>query len=522
MSEALVTLLADALPRSAPAYAVGFTAEERADIERVVGSDVTFVDGPDDVDGARDVVVAGHAWESVFADRAATFEERLALLDACLQPGGSLAIAMPNAHSTADLLAPAPRSVGTADAHALAYDETRPTGPRGLRAALGRHGHPAVNVHEIYGGAKGWCIVGDDAADLAQRADFVLGAVSRALEAAAGDDTLLAPEVLVRRLAAAGALATAATSYVALVGGRGRALYVETHGAVEWFDGSAQDARWAAGGTHADAERPVDIPVARNVETQLLASVAANDAATFRKLAEQIGSWVATSPQLDGRHDLDLRSVLLGGGEPLLVPSMARATAHDVVTDPADVDRPLVLTRAWRRFVARARLLEPDMPWPRTLSDDELLGIWLSMSGIAEDEIPGLLAATAADETRSRDSRSANAVSDPLSRQWERAEASERITALEDEIAALHATLRARDEELAIRARVIRSLRMQTLTASRNRDKMAQANADIKNSAAFRLANQFRRAALVTRPKKLVTSVGKAADKRVRALRRAG
>lgn len=512
MSDALSTVLADALPRSERAYALGFTDAERENLTGVLdGTDVTFLDEAELLGEPVDVVVAGPAWEATFTGSDATsFADRLARLDRALRPGGTLVVTVPNVHSSSDLLTPAPVARQAFDVDGAAYDATRPASAGALRTGIEALGHASVNVHEVYGGAARWCVLGSEAAAMTREVDLFRRFVSRALEANLAAEPSVPAEHFVDRLAAADVLSTAASAFVAVCGGRGRSVYVQADsGDVQWLDGSVHDSSWAVGGQSDDAERPFNVPVARSAESQLLRDLAAADTADFRATAQRLGHWVMTSSALDGRTDLDWRDVAWDGDQVrlLALPDAPERTADDV-------ERDVLLARGWRRFAARVRLLEPSMPWPSTLSDDELLRLWLSMSGVADERAPELVVMTSG--------HALGAPADAWSERYTRKEAASRIVSLEHEVAALHETLRRRDGELAVRAKAIRSLRGQVLSASKNRDLMVKANADIKNSAAFKLASQFRKAALITRPKTLVREVGKAADKRVRSLRRAG
>lgn len=513
MSDALSAVLSDVLPRNATAYAIGFDAAERENLMRLAGAaHLTFLDDAEALGDALDVVLAGPAWEAAFTGfDSTTFTDRLARLDVALRPGGTLVVSVANVHSSAELLTPAPAGRGVFDADGVSYDTSRPASASALRVALEQLGHAVVNVHEIYGGEERWCVLGPEAATMTREIDVLRRFVSRAIEADLRLEPVVPVEQFVERLAAADALSTAATSFVAVCGGRGRALYAEDGaGHVQWLDGSIHDASWAVGGG-SDAidarERPFNVPVARSLEAQLLRDIAAADTADFRLTAQRIGTWVMESSSLNGRRDIDWRDIAWDGER-----VAALWTTGIDESGQEGIERDVLLARGWRRFAARVRVLEPTMPWPATLSDDELLRLWLSMSGVPDERAPELIELTSED--------SPAPATDAWTQRYALEEASDRIVALEHEVAALHETLRRRDGELAVRAKAIRSLRGQVLSASRNRDLMVKANADIKSSASFKLAAQFRKAALVTRPKTLVREVGKAADKRVRSLRR--
>lgn len=517
MTEALAAVLHDALPRVETAYVLGLEPDDPAALAigaRVRHHDV--VTNALDLSQERDLIVAGPAWEAAFDGRPeTTFRERLAVLNSALTPGGTLVVTTANLTSTAQVMVGEPAGHDINDLDGGAYDATRPHSSTALVAALKELGHSAATVHEVYGADDAWCIVSDAVSSRLTPGDFVTDAVTRALEAQFADraNRVLPAHALTQRLAAAGALSTAASSFIGVVGARARSVYaVADDGRVQWLDKSPHDTRWAVGGAAQEGDdRPVTVPVGRTVENELLRAVAGADMGTFRDIAARFGRWVATSSQLDHCTTLDLGQIVTDGD--------SFAVCLDFSGAPSDAPpagRELLLARAWRNFARRARFVEGQLPWPATFSDDELVGVWLSMSGVADARAAELIAETHDEGTQQA------AGDDAYSLTLGAGEDHRRIVSLEEEIAALHDTLHARDEELAIRARVIRSLRQQVVSASTNRDLMAKANADIKNSAAFRLANQFRRAALITRPKQLIRSVGKSAEKRVKTLRRAG
>lgn len=518
MSDALLSVLRDALPRAESAYLVGFTDSEVEGLSALLTTArITVVTEAHQLTDDHDAILLGPQWEDVFADAPErTFEARLHRVGLLLRAGGTLAMSLPNLHSTSALLNGAYRRGVAIPLEGEAYDLTRPASPQALREAFVRAGLDTPNVHEIYGGDRRWAALGTEASHLSARCTMFTDAVAEALESNVKNYPALPARSLTETLAAAGVLFTATDRFVAVAGGRGRSFYrhVGPKAAdVEWLDGSVGDERWAVGGSVVDPERPTSVPIGRSAQTLLLAALSASDITAFRRLAEQLGRLVATSSALDGITDLRWSRVMFTTrgpelGLPPLTEDLDEGTPKD------EVRRDVLIALAWRHFTGVARRQEPEMPWPATFSDDELLIPWLTMSGIVQDRAAQLVEETVG-LTRP-------GPEDSYSEAAAVAEASARIIALEDEVAALQETLRARDGEMAVRARAIRSLRGQVLNASKSRDLMAKANADIKNSAAFRLANQFRRAALITRPKKLVATVGKAADKKVRELRRAG
>lgn len=510
MSEALFTLLADAVPSGVDVVVLGFEDDARAAMRvHSAPGTVLFVDRIADLPADTETLLAGPGWEAAFSETdERTFVERLARLAGQVRSGATMVVALDNPHSTARLLTATPRALASHDVDASAQDETRPASPRAFTEALRQVGFAAASIHSLFGTNERWCVLDEYALEAARTADSLSGLVASACSAVDRAPVLPA-EQFTEALAAANALFTAADAFVAVVGGRGRSIYLGGAGQdVQWLDGSAADRRWVVGGSSDDPDRPSTVALAPTAHRLLLTAAAASDTGAFRDLATRLAQWVATSSSLDSRRDLTWRDVVVEGDTVSLTLG-APSGGHAV--DPLPRDE--LLCRCWSHFVAAARIDQPELPWPDALTDDELVHLWLSMSGVGEERVRELV------EGRAR----ATTDDDGLwAARHAAAAATRRIAALEDEIAALQATLRLRDTEMAVRARAIRSLRGQVLSASKNRDLMAKANADIKGSAAFKLASQFRKAALITRPKLLVRELGKAADTRVRALRRAG
>lgn len=511
MLNALKTVLNDALGHVESAYVLGFDeAFVRELFEHMGGGDaLTHVQDVSQLaGGARQAVIAGPGWEGAFASHSEmpSATERFTILNDALTPGGVLAVYAASPHSLAAL-------VDVSQAFEPLSGETdtdvATASPQALIDALTNLGHSAVNVHSFFGNDTQWCALSHTSTQDARPGDLAAHAVARVLDAVVADNAALMPASdIVDRLASAGLLSAAARGFLALTGARGRSLYATTvDGRVQWLDRSRHDTKWGVGIDPKTYDGQLMLPVAPSAATLLLAAIAQEDTAAFRALATRLGQWTSQSSEAEGLTDVDWRDVLVTNDALALAIDLAgerTRTSDETVRDE-------VLARGWRQFVRLARHTQPVMPWPATWGDDELMRLWLSMSGVGENRIEELLEAVPAVQPERVSTREALAIAQ---------EQRVRADALEDEISALQETLRQRDEELAIRGRTVRSLRQQAVNASRNRELMEKANADIKNSATFRLANQFRRVGMLTRPKTLVKKVGKAAEKRVRAIRR--
>ena len=513
MLDALNTVLADAVGPTDSAYVLGFADEVAQQLVNRLGSSehITRVRSAQQLTaGPRSVVIAGPEWETVFAGEASmTYADHLAALNEALAPGGTLAVYTANSHSLAPLLDVQASRVASA---AVPADGTTPTTPGALIAQLTSLGHSTVNVHSFFGGASGWCAVSQAAADRARPGDIVSHAIARALDAQVSSQQQVMPASdLVDRLASTQLLPAAAFGFLALVGGRGRSLYSTTSdGEVQWLDRSAHDTKWGVGADPNRYDGQLMLPVAPSAATLLLEAIETEDTAAFRAVAARLGKWTAQSSDVEGLTHVDWRDVLATEDDLTLALDFSGERTRDA---DADFSRDLLLASAWREFTRLARRTQPVMPWPQTWGDDELMRLWLSMTGVAEPRIEELLELVPADEPAHLSLREAIASSELYS---------QRATALQDEVHALQVTLHQQEEELAVRGRAIRSLRQQALNASRNREMMEKANQDIKNSMTFRLASQFRKVGLITRPKTLVKAVGKKAEKGVRSIRRLG
>ncbi|MDF8262965.1 hypothetical protein [Luteipulveratus flavus] len=394
-------------------------------------------------------------------------------------------------------------------------DPTRPVAASDLGAALARVGHPVTTVHLLYGVASRTAAAVSDTCAARTRAGSLPAQVVEHVAAADPAPTSVPASQLVTTAVRTRQLSQLADGWLTLSGGRGRDLYWTVDGAVVWADQEAAGADWVLGGdATAAAVLPQRVPDSDTVERHLLQQVARGDLETFRRTAERLGHWVRSSADPGETRELRWDEVRLVGTEfsrgialrTELVGEVPETPGSDEDTDrePHGAIAPTTSERrlagAWARFAERVEGSTDGM-WPTLFDRHELTSLWLSMSGVSPEAV-----ALMATSTTEPDEDAAVGAG--------------RATALADRIALLTETLDARDEQLRVREARIRSLRAQALGASRNRDKALRRLSELRGSRTYRLANQFRRASLLARPRVLAKGVARRAESKVRAVRR--
>ncbi|AKU16204.1 hypothetical protein [Luteipulveratus mongoliensis] len=533
------TLLGDVIPRVESAYVLGLPSPQILDLvlERsrsttvLVATDEEASQLKDELPDAVELVTAGIA---AFAQdrRSQPRELVLALggLDGLLPPADTMPWQQRLAHVTALAQAGGTVIVGLGnDAPLMALghaeridwaraddDPTRPTSAAALAQALAAAGQPVTTVHGLYGDPVNPGAAVIDALATGSRDGSLPAQVVEHVIDQAGTASIPAPDV-VAVAARSGQLSNLATQWVAVSGGRGRSVYWTVDDAVVWADQDGPGLDWVIGGdADTAAALPQRVPDTITVERTLLRHIARADLPAFRAVARQLGDWVRSSADAAESSEIRLDEVRVAGATLARGISLRHAPVTDaapVAEDAPDVEREpdpsarqvsaseARLAQAWRRFATRFAHSGRRSAWPAIFGEEDLVQLWLTMSGVA----PGTVAPEA----------DAPAVAVPAV-----VDEASRLDILQDRVAALTDTLAARDEQLLIREARIRTLRQQALGAARNRDRAVKLAQDLRRSRTYRLANQMRRASLVAQPKTLVRGVARKLDGKVRALRR--
>lgn len=517
-------VLDDALPRAESALVLGPVSEDVRELVDARAREVTWVDplGPADASPRLDEVVAsGQRYDLVLClaglDAVAepversSWSARLDQVVGLLEPGGTLVLRVDN---------DAPLSALTLDVSRQGWaradeDPTRPVGVTELTGRLRAAGQPVSTVHALLGPADAPVAAVDTAALATARdgslpAQLVEDALTRIAEEQSGPGEQSGGERvpdLVAASARSGELPALADAWLAVVGGRPRTGYWrDRDGAVLWVDQAGPGQPFVVGGQPAGAARlPQEIPDDVTVERALHRAIARGDDAEFRRLAEGFGGWVRNSASAQKALDLRLDTVRVAAGG-----SFSRGLTQ---ADPSATPEPDArLVHAWRRFEERLQAAGRETLWPASLRGEERVRLWLGMSGV--ERVPERESASGGSSSRYTGSASASPALD------ERGAGEEELAHLRARVEMLTATLAARDDQLQVREKAIRSLRDQARGAARNRDKAMARTREIQQSSTYRAANQLRRLTLLRHPDALARGIMRRLDSRVRAVRR--
>ncbi|MFK4083876.1 hypothetical protein ACI2LF_07205 [Kribbella sp. NPDC020789] len=257
---------------------------------------------------------------------------------------------------------------------------------------------------------------------------------------------------------------------------------------------------------------PTEIPAGETVETVLFRLAAAEDVPGFRKLAAALGEWAKSSRVL-----LRWDDVIVDGD------TFAFGLSGWVA--PETVDKTDLLAAAWIRFHKRLVDGHRRHPWPPWMIGDDLVSVWLSMSGItpaeptpatsphapsiaAEQVAWGkqLAAALAAvldpPQHTQPDLRTALADAD---------RARLELFELQGHVFGLERTLGFRNKALKTRENRIRELRAQVQKATAERNKL-------HSSRSYALARTVARAAQLRNPRKLAAKTKRTLHKTLNKL----
>lgn len=418
-----------------------------------------------------------------------------------LNPGGTLVLGAPNPARLDTLLTvptgsqQAPAGLGHDDAH-------RPSSLQALRAAFVAAGFPVTSAHCGFGVPSDLHTL-VNAQTLADGGPGTLttGLVQRALEVVGVTrPRVLSPAALVQRLALAGSLPSAASAWIVVVGGAGRSAYLREGDDALWLD--AAGSQLITGG-HTRRRLPSAVPSTVSAEHLLLQHVAAARTEQFRELAARLGSWMRESVASFTGDSVAFDDVFADGDGFVRGLGLDRGETAESSTSSA-----VLLDRAWRRFASRLAASEYQSPWPDTLSERQLVQLWLSMSGVtgSVDDLTAAPPAAAADDLRSRAEQTQNAL--------------DRAQTLSEELDVMAALLADRDTSLQLREARIRRLRAEVLKQNAKREEAVAARAALTTGRTYKLARRMDQVADLRDPKKLARVALKRADGAIRAYRR--
>ena len=448
----------------------------------------------------------------VAADTTPTWADSLNLLCGLLRPGGTLVVGAHNPARLDELLtAPGPRDPADPvdrELHIAAAEPTRPGSVHELQTALNSQGFPITSVHCGFGDPRRIStLVSIGALATAAPGTVISMLVEHALQEGRTEQKgVLGASELVRRLSLAQSLPAAAAAWVAVCGGRGRSVYVQDRdGDSLWLDSAERG--FVTGGTTRRV-MPATVPQSPNVEHELMRHLSLAQMQEFRLLAAKLGSWVRESVasfdglpvNFDGVHpvsDSFTPGLTLSGGDGV--------TAEHDSSDSSAV----LLDRAWRRFAHRMARSGHPSPWPAALSTDQLVTLWLEMSGVHDapihDPHPAPIPAP---------------LSDQRSILQQAGRDHEEVAVLQAQVTALTRLLAHRDKALQLREARIRDMRRTVLIENEKREAAVAAIATLKAGRTYRLARRAAQAAALRDPRRLARGAVKKADGGIRAYRR--
>lgn len=521
----LRALLDDVLPSGSRVLVLGPHGSDVLDLVSARAAAVTILNdlpaAATTDDSRYDVLLAAGGLDLGSSGSGDGWAERLEALAHLAAPGAVVVLGLPNEFVLSGLLDSKSSTWPQPGTAALAFDDSRPASASDLAAELNRVGLPASRVFAAASsGDEPRALIDTTVANATRPGRFAARIAVQALEAASFGAELLAPLADAADAAAqAGLLSSTLSGWLAVSGPTGgRSVYtrIPGHDTVLAADRSrtaedAWDVRVTAGSAEDDPSAPAAftpsaipavIPDAASVEHTLIRLAAAEDVPAFRALAASLGAWAraeyaATKPTPE-RLPIWTWDELVADGtgfEPGIAPW--RTTKSESIED--------LLAAAWLRFHDRLIAGHRHHPWPAWTLGDDLVSTWLDMSGV--EVTPALLArgreladAIACTATGDPDLRSALLAAD---------EARQEATELAAHIGSLEQALAYRDRQLLVRENRIRRLRAELQTAAAQRDEISAEKARLRQSRTYQLANQLRRATLVTRPAKLAAALRK-------------
>ncbi|NYJ73947.1 hypothetical protein [Allobranchiibius huperziae] len=525
----LLDLLSDVLPQSDSLLVVGATDSALLPALWAQGRSVTVLvrshddagriaaDAPGNVRVVAGALAAfasgeGASYDAVVAvdglDRTGaldgtptTWSQSLRLLCGQLRPGGTLVIGARNPARLDELLSvPSARDAAERELEAAGHDHSRPASVHALESSLAAEGFPIASVHCGFGDPRDLrTLVSVRALADGGPGTVITSVVQRALDQADGQ-RILSAAALVHRLSLAGSLSAAAAGWIAVVGGRGRSAYLRAGDDAVWLDRSTDG---LVTGGHDTRDLPATLPTSSTVEHLLLQQVALAQTEEFRSLAARLGSWIRESAA-----SFATMSVYFDQIHPVGDGFAPGLSLDHRPTPGSSASSAVLLDRAWRRFAHRLREAGHENPWPATLSTDQLVELWLGMSGVTEPVLDG-------------EAPPLPPAPEDLRSTLERAHRDQDLVAtMRSELDTTTRVLADRDTALQLREARIRGLRRDLLDEVEKRDEAVAATAALTAGRTYRLARRASQVADLRDPKKLARVALKRADGAIRAYRR--
>ncbi|MGK5740607.1 hypothetical protein [Micromonospora sp. URMC 103] len=522
---ALTALLADLLPQASHALVLG---PHQADVVEAVAacsgavtvllrsvSDATALhealtvgnvrvvagalDGLVEQGGAAyDLIVAADGLDRVLGADSPELDwpRRAAAMAGLAAAGATVLVGLTNEFGLPNLLdrRPAAQRHGDDEWRPLHDDPARPTSPVQFRAALTAVGLDVSALYASFDVAGTMHTLLDvDAAAAGRPGHPAARLAVRALEAAAARQPLLAPVAPGADDAArAGLLGAVAPGWLAVCGAGAppHTAYAEADGPGRLLVADRDGDRWrvsVAGATGAGdlvaLDADAEVPDTETVERLLLRLAAAEDVPGFRRVAARLGDWART-----GGAGLVVRLDDTGvDGDGLARGLLAWRAAEPA--SPAEL-----LAAAWHRF--RDRLVDGHHrhPWPPWLTADDLVTMWLGMSGEEADAAVLDRGRRIADAVAAAVDADTGDTGPDLRAVLADAEAARvRAVELAGHVAGLERTIRFRDQQLKVRENRLRALRAELRA--------------LKGSRAGQVAEALRKVAVIRDPKRVARAV---------------
>jgi hypothetical protein len=472
------------------------------------------------LDGLRsepyDVIVASDGLDRVLGYDSAdlSWSERLAAVSALAAPDAVVVLGLENEFSLLNLLdsRPTHERHGDDEWRPLHDDPTRPVSVDQLKSALP---WPA----EVYADFGSRTYIRTDVAAAARPGELPTRLASGALESV--DVPLLSPAAEgVDTASRAGLLPSIPTGWLAIAGARpthdiytqtAHTIFTADENLTGWSVGlpenAPQEADSTAGSVSFDsAVVPRAVPRGVSVESVLFRLAAAEDVPGFRKLAAELGEWVADSRVIVRWDDV------VYDGE-----SFAYGVSGWVAAET--VEKQDLLAAAWVRFHERLVGQHRRHPWPPWMVGDDLVSAWLGMSGVEPPEQtqatgPDTVPASALQVARGKELAAAldavlrtNPTVDVRTVLAEAEAAKHELFELKGHVYGLERTLGFRNNAMKTRENRIRELRgqLQRLTAAHER---------IRGSRTYAVSRVIFHAAQVRKPKVVARKLARRIRKR--------
>lgn len=466
------------------------------------------LDGLVDRGDTFDAVVAADGLDRVLGADSDDLDwpQRLDLLTRVVSGSGVTVVACENVASLANLLdrRPADQRHGDDEWRPLYDDPHRPAAVGQFAAALDARGLTPGRIYAAYGPlSEPRALVDTTAATATITTTAVARLTIGATIVAAAGSPLAGPvepaaDVLIR----AGLLGATAANWIAVCGASGGDFYAELPGSAATLRGDRADgtpASWrlsVSGGRSAEpaglvvvepATVPAAVPDAESVEHALVRLAAAEDVPAFRAAAARLGGYLREHAAAEPTR-VTFFDDLYADGE-----SYALGLAGMVTTEPASPDA--LAAAAWHRFGDRLIAGHRRHPWPPWTVGDELVRIWLDMSGADSSDATLARGREIADAIAPFDA-TADVAGNEVDLQTALADAAaarQQAFELAGQVFGLERTIGYRDRQLKSREKAIRQLRSDLVR--------------IHGSKAYKLVEAYRMAKKLRRARKLLGEV---------------